>query len=70
MTAFQDWLAAAAARRRELGLVRSTPVIHPADPMLDLAGNDCLGLRTHPPSSRGQWRRRRHTGVARERRGW
>ena len=51
MTAFQDWLAAAAARRRDLGLVRSTPVIDPADPagpMLDLAGNDYLGLRTHP----------------------
>jgi 8-amino-7-oxononanoate synthase len=48
VTAFQDWLAAAAQRRRELGLVRSTPVMDPANPMLDLAGNDYLGLRTHP----------------------
>ena len=48
MTAFQDWLAAAAQRRQELGLVRATPVMDPAHPMLDLAGNDYLGLRTDP----------------------
>lgn len=48
MTDLHDWLAAAARRRAELGLVRSTPVTGAAgEPaLLDLAGNDYLGLRT------------------------
>lgn len=48
MTAFQAWLAAAAERRRELGLVRATLITDATTPMLDLAGNDYLGLRTDP----------------------
>ncbi len=48
MSAFADWLAAAAAGRVERGLVRSTPVTDAADGLLDLAGNDYLGLRTDP----------------------
>ena len=46
MTDFLDWLATAARVRSERGLVRSTPVTEPG--LLDLAGNDYLGLRTHP----------------------
>jgi len=48
VTDLHDWLAAAARRRAELGLVRSTPVTGAAgEPaLLDLAGNDYLGLRT------------------------
>ncbi len=48
MTAFQAWLAAAAERRRELGLVRATLITDATTPMLDLARNDYLGLRTDP----------------------
>ncbi len=46
MTAFLDWLAAASRTRAERGLVRSTTVSEPG--LLDLAGNDYLGLRHHP----------------------
>lgn len=46
MTAFLDWLAAAARTRAERGLVRTTTVGEPG--LLDLAGNDYLGLRHHP----------------------
>ncbi len=46
MTDFLDWLADAARVRAERGLVRSTPITEPG--LLDLAGNDYLGLRTHP----------------------
>jgi 8-amino-7-oxononanoate synthase len=46
VTDFLDWLADAARVRVQLGLVRSTPVTDPG--LLDLAGNDYLGLRAHP----------------------
>lgn len=46
MNDFLDWLADAARVRQQRGLVRSTPVTDPG--LLDLAGNDYLGLRTHP----------------------
>lgn len=46
MTEFLDWLAAAARLRADRGLVRSTAVSPTG--LLDLAGNDYLGLRTHP----------------------
>ena len=46
VTDFLDWLAGAAATRAERGLVRSTAVSAPG--LLDLAGNDYLGLRVHP----------------------
>jgi 8-amino-7-oxononanoate synthase len=46
VTDFLDWLAVAAATRAERGLVRSTAVSAPG--LLDLAGNDYLGLRVHP----------------------
>ena len=40
MTAFQAWLAAAAERRRELGLVRATLITDATTPMLVLVGKD------------------------------
>ncbi len=46
VTAFLDWLDAAARLRTERGLVRATAVGDPG--LLDLAGNDYLGLRHHP----------------------
>lgn len=44
--ALAPWLAEAATRREELGLVRTTTVPDPG--CIDLAGNDYLGLRRHP----------------------
>ncbi len=47
MSEFLEWLEAAAARRDAAGLHREvTPV--KGDDLLDLAGNDYLGLRHHP----------------------
>jgi len=46
VTEFLDWLARAAESRVERGLVRCTEVTEAG--LLDLAGNDYLGLRTHP----------------------
>ncbi|MFE3882416.1 8-amino-7-oxononanoate synthase [Streptomyces lydicus] len=51
-TAF-DWLDVASAERRHAGLVRTLRP-RPADsPLLDLAGNDYLGLARHPEVTRG-----------------
>ena len=46
MSDFLSWLADAAALRQQRGLVRHTEVSQPG--LLDLAGNDYLGLRVHP----------------------
>ncbi len=47
MGALDDWLAAAAWERQRRGLVRSLQV-HDDQQLLDLAGNDYLGLARHP----------------------
>ncbi|ANZ14511.1 8-amino-7-oxononanoate synthase [Streptomyces noursei ATCC 11455] len=48
-----DWIDAAGAARRRAGLVRTLRP-RPADsPLLDLAGNDYLGLARHPEVTRG-----------------
>lgn len=49
MSDLLGWLADAAAARRAAGTERSTLARPPgADPLLDLAGNDHLGLARHP----------------------
>ncbi|WP_299443918.1 8-amino-7-oxononanoate synthase [uncultured Phycicoccus sp.] len=47
MTGPLEWIRDAAAAREEAGLVRRLSVTTPGD-VVDLAGNDYLGLRTHP----------------------
>ncbi|QGN57464.1 8-amino-7-oxononanoate synthase [Nostocoides sp. HKS02] len=47
MSEFLDWLAAQAQSRDRAGLRRATTPFK-ADEVLDLAGNDYLGLRRHP----------------------
>lgn len=44
MTRFEDWLADSAAARADAGLVRRLFASDTAGPMIDLAGNDYLGL--------------------------
>ena len=44
MTRFDDWLAEHAAHREELGLTRRLLDSDRGEPLLDLAGNDYLGL--------------------------
>jgi 8-amino-7-oxononanoate synthase len=48
MTRFTDWLAGRASAREEAGLTRRLFASDVADPMIDLAGNDYLGLSRHP----------------------
>lgn len=48
MTAFEDWLSARAAEREQAGLTRTLFASDTAGPMLDLAGNDYLGLSRDP----------------------
>jgi len=48
MTALDTWLAEQAATRQAAGLVRRLAPRGPAEGMLDLAGNDYLGLSGHP----------------------
>jgi 8-amino-7-oxononanoate synthase len=48
MSAFYDWLAQRAADREDAGLTRRLFASDAAGPMLDLAGNDYLGLSRHP----------------------
>lgn len=45
---FDEWLAAPAAQRTENGLTRRLSDADRGAPMVDLAGNDYLGLRRHP----------------------
>ncbi|WP_084717844.1 aminotransferase class I/II-fold pyridoxal phosphate-dependent enzyme, partial [Streptacidiphilus carbonis] len=47
-----DWLDQAAARRRSAGLVRTLRPRAAEEPLLDLAGNDYLGLVRHPRVTR------------------
>jgi 8-amino-7-oxononanoate synthase len=48
VTAFEVWLAEQAAHRAELGLTRRLVEADRATPLLDLAGNDYLGLAGDP----------------------
>ncbi len=48
MSLFTDWLAERAAAREQAGLTRSVFPSDTAGPMIDLAGNDYLGLSRHP----------------------
>ncbi|MCX6396089.1 MAG: 8-amino-7-oxononanoate synthase [Propionibacteriales bacterium] len=48
MTGYDDWLAERAAGRAEAGLVRRLFASDTAGPMIDLAGNDYLGLARDP----------------------
>jgi len=45
---FDEWLAEQAARREELGLTRRLSDSDRGEPLLDLAGNDYLGLARDP----------------------
>ena len=47
MTRFTDWLAERAAAREDAGLTRRL-YARDSTPMIDLAGNDYLGLAHHP----------------------
>ena len=48
MSAYDEWLAARADARAEAGLVRRLFASDTAGPMIDLAGNDYLGLSRDP----------------------
>lgn len=48
MSAYDDWLASRAAAREKAGLTRRLFASDTAGPMLDLAGNDYLGLSRDP----------------------
>jgi 8-amino-7-oxononanoate synthase len=48
MTRFQDWLAGQAAAREAAGLTRRLSEADRGEPLLDLAGNDYLGLARDP----------------------
>lgn len=48
MTQLEDWLARAARERERAGLTRHLVPRHPSECVLDLAGNDYLGLSRHP----------------------
>ncbi|HET9873301.1 MAG TPA: 8-amino-7-oxononanoate synthase [Propionibacteriaceae bacterium] len=47
MTAFDTWLERAAQRRQQTGMTRALSVRDSGPDLLDLAGNDYLGLSTH-----------------------
>jgi 8-amino-7-oxononanoate synthase len=48
MSRFGDWLSGRAIAREEAGLTRRLFASDAAGPMIDLAGNDYLGLSRHP----------------------
>jgi 8-amino-7-oxononanoate synthase len=48
VSAWEEWLASERTRREELGLQRVLRSRGPRDDVIDLAGNDYLGLATHP----------------------
>jgi 8-amino-7-oxononanoate synthase len=48
MSSFTDWLAAQAAERESRGLTRRLTEADRGEPLLDLAGNDYLGLARDP----------------------
>jgi len=45
---FDAWLADQAQQREQAGLTRRLVPRHPSEPVIDLAGNDYLGLALHP----------------------
>ncbi len=48
MSDFEDWLADQAQQREDAGLTRHLVPRHPSERIVDLAGNDYLGLARHP----------------------
>lgn len=48
MSRYSDWLRERAAAREAAGLTRTVTPRDAAEPMIDLAGNDYLGLSRHP----------------------
>jgi 8-amino-7-oxononanoate synthase len=48
VSTFEAWLSRQAAQREDAGLTRRLVPRHPAEPVIDLAGNDYLGLARHP----------------------
>ena len=48
MTDFERWLSEQARQREDAGLTRRLVPRHPAEQVIDLAGNDYLGLARHP----------------------
>jgi 8-amino-7-oxononanoate synthase len=48
VSAFEDWLARQAEQREQAGLTRRLVPRHPSERVIDLAGNDYLGLARHP----------------------
>jgi 8-amino-7-oxononanoate synthase len=63
MTAWGSWLADEAAARDEAGLARVLRPRGPDDPVLDLAGNDYLGLARHPEVTEAAARAAREWGA-------
>ncbi len=48
MSDFERWLSEQAEQREQAGLTRRLVPRHPSEPVIDLAGNDYLGLARHP----------------------
>jgi 8-amino-7-oxononanoate synthase len=48
VSGFEQWLAEQAQQREDAGLTRRLVARHPSEPVIDLAGNDYLGLARHP----------------------
>ncbi len=63
MTAFDDWLTEQAAQREERGLTRRLQEADKGEPLLDLAGNDYLGLARDPRVIDGAVRATRQYGA-------
>ena len=63
MSAYDEWLAAQAAEREANGLTRSLRDSDRGEPLLDLAGNDYLGLSRHPAVVEGAVRAAREWGA-------
>ncbi len=63
MSAFEEWLDAQAEDRAAAGLTRRLVARHPSEPVLDLAGNDYLGLARHPDVVAGAVRAAKEYGA-------
>lgn len=65
-----DWLDEAAELRAEAGLTRRLRSRAAQDPVLDLAGNDYLGLTRHPAVTQAAAEAALRWGGGRPGRGW
>lgn len=63
MSGFAEWLAAAATQREDAGLTRRLVASDGAGPMIDLAGNDYLGLSRDPRVTAGAVRAAERYGA-------